>query len=493
MPQPIPILFASSEVAPFAKTGGLGDVAQALPKALHALGADVRVIMPMYPGAADKSTPLKLALHGMKAQLNDKIFTADVYETTIPGSAVPIYLIENNYFYHRTQLYSENGRDYPDNALRFAFFCQAALWACKGLGWRPEVIHCNDWQTALIPVYLHHLPSFSVDPFFHGIGALFTIHNLGYQGLFGKDWLGRLSLPWETFNPGGLEYYDQINLMKAGLVYSNIITTVSKTYAQEIQTPEFGAGLDGVLRSRAHALHGILNGIDTHEWNPKTDPHLAAPFDEKNLDGKAANKAALQKSMGLPARADVPLLAVVSRLAAQKGLDILSQSMDALLKNDAQFVLLGAGSPEYEERFSALAKAHPAKAAVRIGFDNALAHQIEAGADMFLMPSYYEPCGLNQMYSMRYGTVPIVRKTGGLADTVINASTTAIRSRRATGFVFADYTSRALTSAVDKALRLYEREPDLWRRLMQNGMRCDFSWTQSALHYLKLYSSFRAG
>ncbi|GAB4324509.1 MAG: glycogen synthase GlgA [Candidatus Sumerlaeia bacterium] len=491
MTPPVQILFATPEVAPFAKTGGLGDVAHALPKALHALGADVRIIAPKYKSVAQAGAPLRLLLPEVRAQLHDRIYYAAVYESLLPGSEVPVYLIENNYFYDRTQLYSENGRDYPDNALRFAFFCQAALWVCKGLGWRPDVIHCNDWQTALIPTYLHHLPAFTVDPFFDRIGVLFTIHNIGYQGLISKDWMPRLSLPWDTFTPQGLEFFDQVNLMKAGLVYSNLISTVSKTYAKEIQTPEFGGGLDGVLRARANALFGILNGIDTHEWNPKTDRYLAAPYDEHSLEAKAINKAALQKRLKLPVRSDVPLLGIVSRLVTHKGLDILLQAMDDILKLGAQLVILGSGDPQYEQRLSELAARHPERLAVHIGFDNSLAHQIEAGADIFLMPSYYEPCGLNQMYSMRYGTPPVVRKTGGLADTVFNASPATIKSGRATGFVFTSYTPRALTNAVQKALKTWRNEPDLWRQLQRNGMRRDFSWTQSALQYLKLYSSLR--
>jgi starch synthase len=330
-----------------------------------------------------------------------------------------------------------------------------------------------------------------VDKFFDHVGVIFTIHNLGYQGSFTKDWMSRLSLPWETFNPHGLEYYDHVNLMKAGIEYSDVITTVSGTYAKEIQSEKFGYGLDGVLRRRAGVLHGILNGIDHDEWNPEADRYIKAPFSADRLEGKAVNKAALQKRMGLPVRADAPLIGVVSRLAAQKGFDLISRIIPDLAADGIQFVLLGTGSPEYEERFQDFNRRFPDHVAARLDFDNPLAHQIEAGADMFLMPSWYEPCGLNQMYSMRYGTVPVVRKTGGLADTVINATPSAIRSGRATGFVFTSYTDKALLNAIRKASSLYRRSPDQWRQLQRNGMKRDFSWKQSALKYLNLYTDLR--
>jgi starch synthase len=473
------ILFASSEVAPFAKTGGLADVAGALPKAIEALGHDIRVVLPKYRTVDASRHGLRRILPRLAVPIAGTVETAAVWEGAI--GAVPVYFIQQDDYYDREGLYQIEGRDHPDNAERFAFFSRAILELTRALDFTPGVYHCNDWQTGLIPTYLR--TTYRHDPVYRDSGVLFTVHNLGYQGLFKPATLAVANLGPEVFNPFGVEFYGKLNFLKAGLVYSDLINTVSRKYSQEIQTEEFGHGLEGVLRSRGRDLFGILNGIDDEEWHPSRDPMIASRFSRDDPGGKTLCKADLQRIFALPERPDIPVLAVISRLAGQKGIDLIAESLDAILALDTQFVLLGTGESELEKAFTAARARHPSRVGIKLGFDIGLSHKIEAGADMFLMPSRYEPCGLNQIYSLAYGTIPLVRATGGLDDTVQPFDPAAGTGN---GFKFAEATGEALLSAVRQALDLYRRS-DQWRRLIQNAMACDFSWGRSAKEYEALY------
>jgi starch synthase len=478
------ILLASSEVAPFAKTGGLADVAGALPKALVKLGHDVRVLLPKYRMVDAAKHQLRQIPSSLSAPVAGRWETASLWEGRI-GPA-PVYFVGHGGYYDRDSLYQTKGEDYPDNAERFAFFSRAALEMTRVLDFMPDIFHCNDWQTGLIPTYLR--TTYQGARAFQACGALFTVHNLGYQGIFEAEALAVANLGHELFNPFGIEFYGKVNFLKAGLVFSDLINTVSRKYSQEIQTEEFGHGLEGVLRARAKDVHGILNGIDYDEWHPSRDPFIAAKFTREDLAGKAACKAALQRAFGMGERPDAPLLAVISRLAPQKGMDLVAEALDAMLALDTQFVLLGTGDPPLHKAFEEAKERHGARIGLKLGFDVALSHQIEAGADMFLMPSRYEPCGLNQMYSLAYGTVPIVRATGGLDDTIQPFDPA---TGEGTGFKFTGKTSEALLEAVRSAVALY-RQPEQWRRLVRNGMACDFSWDRSAREYEALYRQIQA-
>jgi starch synthase len=389
--------------------------------------------------------------------------------------------------FSRQGLYGEAGSDYPDNLERFAFFCRATmellLAFAKVSRWTPDALHAHDWQAALSVVYLKSL--YAKRPEFRKLGALLTVHNLGYQGLFPASAFPKTGLEPELFTPKTLEFYGQANLLKGGLVFADLLTTVSPTYSREIQTPEFGFGLDGVLRERQDRLSGVVNGIDAEAWNPATDSHLAAHYSSSDLAGKRRCKEALQRELSLPVRA-VPLLAVISRFTSQKGLDLVAAVLPELMRLDVQVALLGTGDPPLELQFQSFRMRYPDKIGVRIGFDDALAHAIEAGADLFLMPSRYEPCGLSQLYSLRYGTVPIVRKTGGLADTVMAYTPQTAAEGRATGFSFTDATPEALLTTILLALRVYANQAE-WASLVQAGMKTDVSWAQSADAYVKLY------
>ncbi len=473
------ILLASSEVAPFAKTGGLADVAGALPKALAKLGHDIRVVLPKYRMVDAKKHKLRPVLASLPVPVAGRMEQATIWEGAI--QSVPVYFVQHDRYYDREALYQTRDGDYPDNAERFAFFSRAILEMSRSLDFFPEIYHCNDWQTGLVPTYLR--TTLQGVPELQTAGILFTVHNLGYQGLFSREALAAANLGQELFNPFGIEFYGKVNFLKAGLVFSDLISTVSRKYSQEIQTEEFGHGLEGILRARAKDVHGILNGIDYDEWHPTRDAFIAAKFSRDDLSGKAACKTDLRRAFGLPEGPNVPLLAVISRLTPQKGMDLVAKALDAMLRLDAQFVLLGTGDPDVHKAFEAAKKRHPSRVGLKLGFDVALSHKIEAGADMFLMPSRYEPCGLNQMYSLTYGTVPIVRATGGLDDTIqpFDPST-----GEGTGFKFAKATAQALQEAVRTAIALY-RQPDQWRRLVRNGMACDFSWDRSAREYVALY------
>ena len=475
------ILLVASEVEPFAKTGGLADVAGALPKALEALGHDVRVIMPKYRGVERVAGALRPLLPRVDVPVGPATVAAAVLEGRT-GKAIPVYFVAQDAYYDRPALYTTAEGDYPDNCERFVFFCRAVLTALPRLDWVPQVIHAHDWQTGLVPVYLETLYRDAAP--YHDVATVFTIHNLAYQGLFWHYDLPMTGLGWDLFTPAGIEFYGKMNLLKGGLVFADLLTTVSPTYAKEIQTPEYGEGLDGVLRERAADLVGILNGIDYEAWNPATDADIPKRYGPDDLEGKAACKAGLREEMRLPdPGGPAPLVGLVSRLADQKGLDLVAAAVPDIVRAGGQFVLLGAGDERYEREFAELARAHPRAVAVKIGFNAGLARRIYAGADCFLMPSRYEPCGLGQLISLRYGTIPIVRRTGGLADTIREWDPA---SGTGTGFVFDAHTAEACRAAVRRALDAYGR-PAAWSRLCRNAMAEDFSWEASAEKYVGCY------
>jgi len=477
----VKILFAASEAVPFAHTGGLGDVVGALPKALRRLGHDVRLIMPLYHAVDVQQHQLRIVASGLSIPAVSGPQSVDVLEGTL-SSNIPVYFVRHDPSFHRPGLYqTPAAEDYPDNAERFALFCRAALEACRRVDFQPEVLHAHDWQTALLPVYLK--TTLRSDPFFQKTATVFTIHNLGYQGLFPSDTLPSLLLPMELFTLAGLEFYGRGNLLKGGLLFADLLTTVSPRYSQEIQTADRGVGLDGVLMERKGDLFGVLNGIDPEEWNPASDPHITAHYTADRLAGKARCKADLQHRFKLPIRAGVPLFGVISRLAGQKGLDLLCDILETLMTFNVQLVLLGSGEKELETAFREAAAKHPSKLAVRIGFDVALSHQIEAGADLFLMPSRYEPCGLNQMYSLAYGTIPVVHATGGLDDTVTQFDPV---TGEGNGIKFKEPTATAFLQAIWQALALYHGKA-LWSQLIRNAMTADFTWDRSAREYEQLY------
>jgi starch synthase len=474
------ILMVAAEAFPYAKTGGLADVVGALSAALADLGAKVALVMPFYrqvdPGRSwFRSTGLSV-----KVTMGRRKPTAKLWHHQ-PREGVDVYLLKCDRYFDREGLYGTNEGDYPDNAERFFFFSRAALEAVRAVGFRADVVHCHDWHAGLVPAYLSTL--YRRVSLFRKTATLFTVHNLGYQGLFpSTDW-PLTSLPSSLFTPQGLEFYGKINCMKAGLVFADLLNTVSRGYAKEIQTPALGFGLDGVLRERAGDLHGIMNGIDVEEWNPARDPHIPKPYEASDLSGKTVCKQALQREMGLPVDGDTPLLCNITRLTDQKGVDLIAEAFDATMGLGVQFVLLGSGEKKYEQLFLDLGAKYPRQARVRIMYDTSLAHRIEAGGDIFLMPSRYEPCGLNQMMSLRYGTVPLVRATGGLNDSVREFSP---GRRTGNGFKFAAYDSEALSKKIRESIGLFPKR-SLWHSLMRNGMKGDYSWDHSAKKYLELY------
>lgn len=482
MGQKLRVLFVASEGVPFAKTGGLADIIGTLPQALEELGVEVKVLMPYYGMVKQGKTPTTLIAEDLEVNLGLINHSFNLMAPAAPGS--PFYFVERDEFYERSQLYGTPRGDYFDNLERFAFFSGAVLPFCRALEFKPDLIHCHDWQSALATVYLRQ--RWAGEDILAGAKTVFTIHNLAYQGLFPRDKYPLLGLDWSFYCIDGLEYYGQINLLKGGIMCADAITTVSPRYSQEIQTPEFGYGLEGVLKTRAEQLHGILNGVDYQDWSPESDSLIPAKFSRKDLSGKAASKAALMEAFGLdPKLADAPILAIISRLADQKGFDLVEQIMPQLMKEKLMVVILGTGEEKYHRWLEAEAPRYKGKLGVKIAFDNQLAHIMEAGADMFLMPSRYEPCGLNQIYSMKYGTIPVVRATGGLADTVTPVGDPKTPG---TGFVFTDYTPEAFLKTIHEALIAYANK-DLWRRIMEHAMAQDFSWKVSARKYLELYKS----
>lgn len=477
------IVFVASEAVPYSKTGGLADVVGALPRALVALGYEVEVVLPRY--RATKPGRELPDFKSLTIPLSPSFKFASVqHGGNLDG--VQYYLVECPEFFDRAGLYGQNGQDYPDNALRFAAFSLASLEFMKRSATPPDIIHGHDWQSALVPIYLRNL--YRGDRFFENAAVVFTIHNLGYQGQFSPHVLPQISLHAGLFTIDGLEFYGKVNLLKGGIIFSDFITTVSRKYAEEIQTPEFGCGLEGVLKSRADRLRGVLNGVDYDSWNPETDKLIPANYAPDNLKGKETCKRALLESMGVERpQLDRPVIGIVSRFDRQKGFDLVAGIAEELMAVDLYVVALGTGDPAYEDFFRTLAAKYPGKFLARIAYDNALAHQIEAGADLFLMPSRYEPCGLNQIYSMKYGTIPVVRVTGGLDDTV-----EAFDGKAGTGFRFMEYSPEALLAALRQAVAIYG-QPRVWRRLMQNGMRKDFSWPSSARQYARIYEEVRKG
>jgi starch synthase len=485
------ICVCTSEAVPFAKTGGLADVAGALPRALADAGCDVRVVLPAYQSIARERFGFR-PIGEAVVPLGSARVPVQFLESRLPGSSVPVHLVASDRYFDRPGLYGEAGRDYPDNLERFTVFCRGVLALLRNLGWPPDVLHCQDWQTALLPVWLRREPRDGVTA---NAGTLFTVHNLAYQGLFPPERLPATGLGADVFTPAGLEFYGKINLLKGGLVFADLLNTVSEQYAREIQTEEFGCGLDGVLRDRSAALIGILNGVDYSAWDPATDRLIPATYTPGDLGGKAVCKEELQRAVGLAPEPGAPLIGMITRLADQKGLDLVSAAIEMILDMGAQFTLLGTGDPAYHTRFQEIGARHRERAAVTLGFDDTLAHRIEAGADLFLMPSRYEPSGLNQLYSLRYGTIPVVRKTGGLADTIVDATSEALAAGTANGFVFEGYSADALLGATARALVTF-RKPQVWRRLQAVGMRQDFSWGRSAQRYVAAYrriASARAG
>jgi len=470
------ILIVSPEAVPFCKTGGLADVAGSLPKELERLGVNVSLILPLYKVV--KREGLRALGLKIRVPISNRIEEASLWQGKT-GDDIPVYFIQKDEYYDREELYQTAEGDYPDNAERFIFFSRAIIESVKTLGLRPDLIHSNDWQTAMVPVYLKTV--YRDDPYFKNTATLLTIHNLGYQGLFWHLDMHLTGLGWEYFTPEGIEFYGKINLLKGGIIFSDIINTVSKTYSKEIQTEEYGLGLDGVLRKRKDDLYGITNGIDYDEWNPATDRYIPSSYSLNDISGKKVCKKALQREMGLE-ETDSPLIGMITRLTIQKGLDILSESIRGLMELDLQLLILGEGEEVYKKLLRDISKRYPKKVALNIGFDPILARKIYAGSDFFLMPSKYEPCGLGQMISLRYGTIPIVRKTGGLADTIREFS----KRGTGNGFLFKGYSAMALLKAVKKAIRFYD-DKDLWRIVLANAMLSDFSWEASAKRYLALY------
>jgi starch synthase len=477
------ILMVVSEAIPYSKTGGLGDVGGALPAALARLGHHVTVVTPRYRGVPEGRA---VAAFGRGAWLGAP--ECRVVER-VHDDGVRFWFVDCPEYYDRDEIYAGPQGDYPDNYMRFALLSRVALEASAAAGLRPAIVHAHDWQAGLVPAYLK--ARFAAHPAFEGTGTVFTIHNLAFQGLFGREVLPRLDLPWDVFTGEGLEFWNRVSYLKAGINFSEIVTTVSRRYAQEIQTAEQGFGFEGILQRRAGALVGIRNGIDTAMWDPETDPLLPATFSAADLAGKAAVKRALLERVGLdaPGQWARPLVGMVSRMADQKGLDLIAGAVaqGALQALDASFVILGTGAPQYEAMWRDLAAKHPKRFAVTVGFNEELAHLIEGGADIFLMPSRFEPCGLNQMYSLRYGTVPVVRATGGLDDTVTDVDEA---TGDGTGFKFSAYTSEAMLEALRRALAWYAR-PAAWRRIQIAGMLRDNSWAASAAEYVEVYARAR--
>ena len=473
------VLFVTSEAAPFAKTGGLGDVSGSLPRALRTRGLDVRVVMPLYAGMDWN------ALERLDGSVHVPswwgVARAGVRLGRLPGSDVPVYFLEYHRYFDRWHLYGPPGEGYGDNLERFAFLSRGALELCRALDFQPDVIHANDWQTALVPAYVNTVEW--AKPL-HGAATVFSIHNMAYQGVTGGDAMFVTGLGREHYNPQEFEHFGALNLMKGGVRHATVISTVSPNYAREIQTAAFGCGLDGVLRERGADLVGILNGIDVGAWNPAVDPLLPAPFSPADLSGKAVCKAALQHEAGLPVEARRPLFGVIGRMVPQKGYDVLAHCLDRVLDWGAQVVLLGSGDHEAEHFFRAAAARRPDRFRAWIGFDEHLAHRIEAGADFFVMPSRFEPCGLNQLYSLRYGTLPIVRATGGLVDTVQGYDE---RTGEGTGFVFGDLTPDALANTIGWAVATWHDRPHHVEAMRRRGMAQDFSWDGPAAEYERLY------
>ncbi len=482
------VLFTTSEVFPLIKTGGLADVSGSLPLALQQLGVDIRLLIPGYPAVLNQLSELK---HIAKLDKLPMIMHADLMLGELAQSQLKIMVIKAPHLYERDggPYADANGLEWLDNALRFGILAKVAAVLSSPhspiTDWQPDIVHCNDWQTGLTPAYmklLEHSPAKSI----------ISLHNMAFQGCFAPSWLTTLALPQSNFAIDGFEYHGQLSFLKAGIYYADSVTTVSPSYAKEIQTAEFGFGLEGLLSQRGKEIKGILNGIDAKEWNPGSDPHLVKNYSVKALTGKKQVKQALQKRLGLQIDANAPILGVVSRLTHQKGLDMLVPIAQQLIDGGCQLVVLGSGEPALEMAFSNLAKNNPTQVSVSISYNEALSHQIMAGADLFIMPSRFEPCGLNQMYGLAYGTPPVVNATGGLADSVIDTNIISYKNKTANGFVMAEASSASLLSAINQALNVYKNDAAAWRQIQINGMSLDLSWRNSALEYLAAYQALLA-
>ncbi len=474
------ILFMASEVHPFAKTGGLADVASSLPLALKALGHDIRIVMPKYKEIPSEYKNKMEYVTDYSIHLDWRKQTTIIRKTILEGyknMQVPCYFVDNAYYFDRLQYYSHH-----DDAERFAFFNKAVLEMMPKIDFMPDIIHCNDWECGPVGILLKE--HYAQKLFYKNIKVLYSIHNLQYQGNFSKDTLGLLGLHESYYHPDGLEFYGNINYMKAGIVHSDALTTVSMNYANEIQTPEYGCGLDGIIRKRKEDLYGILNGINDELYNPQIDRYIYKTYHKDDLDGKLYNKQAFQNELGLLVT-DTPLIGVISRLADQKGFDLIEECIDDIMQMDVQLVVLGTGDPIYEDIFCSMQKKYPDKIRAAITFNTAIAQKIYASSDIFLMPSKFEPCGLSQLISMRYGTIPIVRKTGGLADTVQEFNP---EKNEGNGFVFSDYSSKELLNTIKRALHVYTANQEQWRNLSKKVMELDYSWESSAKKYVEVYA-----
>jgi len=489
MTQPLNVLFLSSEVFPFAKTGGLADVASALPQALKEIGNDIRLAIPRYGFVNERKFRIHeiIRLKNIDIPIGKKTAKLNVKSSFLVGERikVQIYFIDSPEFFGRPGIYQDPKakRDYSDNDERFIFYSRSVFEILKLLGWAPDIIHCNDWQSALVPVYLKKI--YNKDPFFKKIKTVFTIHNVAYQGNFPKETFHKTGLPADVFTPDGAEFYGKFSFMKAGIVYADYITTVSETYGKEISDgEEFGCGMEGILKKRKKVFTGIVNGIDYTIWNPDIDNYIPFKYSVKTLDAKVENKKFLLKRFNMKYDPKAPLIGMVTRLVEQKGIDLLINAFPELMKMNLYLVILGTGEREYHSKLEALAKRYPEKFAVELKYDDELSHLIEGASDIFLMPSRFEPCGLNQLYSLKYGTVPIVRRTGGLADTVREVN---LQKGTGTGFFFDDYKPHEMVKAISRAITLFNDGKN-WQKIMKNAMVEDFSWTNSARLYTELYN-----
>jgi starch synthase len=490
MPRPLNILFLSSEVEPFAKTGGLADVSGALPQTIRQLGHEIRVMLPRYGSINERKARLHdmIRLKEIDIPVGNHAYPASVKSSFItnPQVKVQVYLLDNSTLFGRPGLYvhPETKKDFPDNDARFTFFNRGVLEVLKKLGWQPDIIHCNDWPTGLVPAYLKTL--YRDDPFYKETKTVFTIHNMAYQGTFPHKSFAQTGLPHQQDSDAGVIAWGHLNFLKAGLMHADALTTVSEKYAHEIRSSdEYGCGLQELMEKRKHDLSGILNGADYSVWDPSVDELIPQRYDVRSLDLKVENKKALLERVGLPFDERIPVIGIISRLADQKGFDLIGEVLDEMIGLKVQLVVLGTGEKKYHDLFEKATRKHPRNVGISLTFNEELAHLIEAGSDMFLMPSRYEPCGLNQIYSLRYGTVPVVRATGGLDDTIeeYHASTGA-----GTGFKFARYESSEMLKALGRAVKAWGDQAG-WRKLMKNGMAKDFSWEASARKYIQLYRS----
>ncbi len=484
------ILIATSEVTPFSKTGGLADVCGALPGALANLGHHPIVFSPLYRQVREHGATLEPTDITLEIPIGNKVVIGHLLKGSLPGSDVTVYFVDQPEYYGRDQLYQTNGQDYKDNCERFVFFSRAVMESIRLLDLQVDVIHCNDWQTGLIPALLRIEYQFARG--YEDIVSLLTIHNMAYQGHFWHWDMLLTGLDWKYFNWKQMEFWGNLNLMKTGLVFADAINTVSPRYAEEIQN-DLGCGMEEILRGRSESLFGIINGVDYSLWDPAINPSLTKNYSVGNWqEGKAANKAAIQAELGLPVNPDVPLIGLVGRLADQKGWDLVAEVMQRWVhRSDVQWAILGTGDPRYHEMLEGLAAQRPDRVGVRLGFSDAVARQIEAGSDMFLMPSRYEPCGLNQLYSLKYGTVPVVRETGGLADSICDATPDALSDGRANGFSFEAYDADQLEVALQRACDTFNTRKDTWRNLVETGMKQDWSWEHSAQQYIAVYEQMQ--